>query len=794
MRVGKRHCPARILARSPPCKYPGERCELEFMSIDRLVRPTFAEARSTALQEGFLFGLIPGVVTNVDDPEKIGRVQVECPLIEANVNLPNGDDGWIPVIESFVVNSSTGGSHSFIQTGSQVVMACLFGDPRQFVVIGCVPSRVDRPHPDLNRAAGTYGSVTPNETIEIFNDRDNSAVVMRPNGLMQSISGDGDWLVQTLNQGRIQIQHSGDVRLENNFSYMRISDRGEVSQQSRAGAIAILRETGEVALQSSQSARLQLDGAEGLLEGPLNNIGQLGQVIRSSLGGVLGQAQEALEELQSITQSGGEPLAVLNSAATILANLGVMATSIREGGKAIEQLGNDFSVEQLGRSLMPQVNAMTGINGIIPGVLPLIVPQASGLMIAQQVAAILPDELREKFSVDLFGPVLDRLRGQADQQLQVVLGAIAPGGFSAIQNIVGLNIHTILGDLLRAVEAFQSIARVEILDSLVEEALSLVVSEIRNLLPDTIGKFLPDSMLRSIIGGEGSSVGQSIEKLLGSVVSGIAQEAGQKVSEIGDGFRVIQGVAELAATIQVGTGSNDARSALRQVLPNFADQGLNDIQALQAASYALAHQIIPLINSGMASVNQLINAVPAVAGSRVRATPDYIQMETYLGGVGATARITELSATLLSPSGINQIFAGIGGAGIRTPFGRFSFGSSGGGIFSQGAIALRALQDIGNTVGLLLHPQEGISISSFRGAGGYHDDEESIEWRDELARVVVKDDAVFIEALDSTQQVMHQVRISTDGVFIDGVNVSRFADMEERLNLLTARVAALEAP
>ncbi len=763
------------------------------MSIDRLVRPTFAEARSTALQEGFLFGLIPGVVTNVDDPEKLGRVQVECPLIEANVNLPNGDDGWIPVIESFVVNSSTGGSHSFIQVGSQVVMACLFGDPRQFVVLGSVPSRVDRPHPDLNRADGTYGSVTPNETIEIFDDRDNSAVMTRPNGVMQSISGNGNFMVQTLDQGRIQIQRNGDVRLENNFSHMRISDRGEVSQQSRAGAIAILRETGEVVLQSSQRASLQLNEDKGLLEGPLNNIGQLGASIRSNLGGVLGRAQEVLEELQSIAQAGGsEPLAFLNSAVAIFAELEAMAINIEEGGKAIEQLSNDFSVDQLGRSLMPQIGAMAGINGIISAVLPLIVPQASGITIAQQVAAILPGELKKKFSVDLFEPVLDGLKGQPDQQLQVILGAIAPGGFSEVQNIVGLNIHTVLGDLLNALDAFQSVARAVIPNDLVEEALLLVVSQVKNLLPDAIGKFLPDSMLRNIIEGA-SSVDQSIERLLGEVVTGLAQEAKQKIAGVEDGFRAINVVTEFATAIQAGTASNDARSALQKVLPNFVDQGLNDIQTLQVASGLLEQQITPLIKSGLSSVNQLINAVPTVAGSRIRATPDYVQMETHLGDVGATARITELSATLLSPSGINEIFAGTGGAGIRTPFGRFSFGSLGGGIFSQGAIALRALQDFGNTSGLLLHPQNGISISSFRGAGGYHN-EESMEWRDELARVVVKDNTVFIEALDSTQEVVHQIRISTDGVFIDGVNVSRFVDMEERLNLLTARITALEAP
>lgn len=67
------------------------------VSLEKLARPEFIEGRSSELMEGKLMGGIPAEITSLDDPEKIGRIQVRCPLIDENVNLPNGEDGWVNV-------------------------------------------------------------------------------------------------------------------------------------------------------------------------------------------------------------------------------------------------------------------------------------------------------------------------------------------------------------------------------------------------------------------------------------------------------------------------------------------------------------------------------------------------------------------------------------------------------------------------------------------------------------------------------------------------------------------------
>ena len=62
------------------------------VSLEKLSRPEFIEGRSSELMEGKIMGGIPAEITSLDDPEKIGRIQVCCSLIDDTKNLPNGDD------------------------------------------------------------------------------------------------------------------------------------------------------------------------------------------------------------------------------------------------------------------------------------------------------------------------------------------------------------------------------------------------------------------------------------------------------------------------------------------------------------------------------------------------------------------------------------------------------------------------------------------------------------------------------------------------------------------------------
>lgn len=725
------------------------------MSFDQLVRPTFAESRNTALQEGFLYGLIPGLITSVDDPERIGRVKVECPVIEQGVNLPNGNDGWIPVVEPFVVNGMSGGTHSFLQVGSQVVMAALFGDPRQMVVVGCLPSRIDRPHPDLNRADGTYGSATPNETVEAFRDTDNSVVISRPNGVLQTISGEGDVMTQTEERGRVMVQRDGTTSLSNDFSHTTLSKDGEVSQRSAAGAEAVLRETGAVEIRSSTSTSLRLDLAEGLLEGPLNPMSQaIAQV--SQLSGTLGEAQGLLTDLQAIAQdfgAGGDLEGFLGNAQSVLSDLQNLSGSLADGAAALQKL-QDFSVEDLGKSLLPQVGKFLALGDLPQQIEPLLQGGLTGEAIAQQVLEILPPDLAENFSAQQIGGILDGLRHDPAMQFQAVLGAIAPDSFESIRNIIGLELHPSLGAIAQVIQAYQATPP-PTPENPAPDPLVPAVAALRRQLPSPIQRFLDDEVVANAL--RQPDLNAAFTTLLGTSLAGLTGETVAQVDQVQGIASTLEPLRQTAAALESGqpTDKTPAR--------------------LQSSIFEQVQAIAPNVTNSLQSVNQLGNAVPSgISGAKVRATPLLAQMETNLGAAGATVQVNPAIAALVSPGGSSQVFASSAGVGLMGGGSSFLLGAAGGAL---------TMQKDGQAAGLRLDPETGVaSLSSFAAAP---DQDDKTLWQNDTARVAVSGNVVRIESR-AGRAAVHYIEVSPSGIFLDGVDVSI-------LPSLAARISALEA-
>lgn len=760
------------------------------MAFDQLIRPTFAEARNTALQEGLMYGLVPGLVTNVDDPEKIGRVQVECPVIEQGVNLPNSTDGWIPVMESFVVNGMTGGSHSFIQVGSQVVMACLFGDPRQMIVVGCLPSRVDRPHPDLDRSIGTYGSATPNETVEAYRDTDNSAVISRPNGVLQTISGEGDLTIQTEENGRMQLRQDGTASLSNDLSHTILSKDGEVRQRSAAGAVSILRADGEVEISSSSAARLHLDGRDGLLEGPLSALSQAIAGVRTALSGALGEAQGLLSDLEAIAQDflpGSDLESFLNDAGLVLEQLKGLNESLGTGSESLQKL-QEFSVEDLGRSLLPQVGKMAGLGDLAQQIEPLLQPGIAGEAIVQRIVGLLPEDLAKKFPVGAVATVLDGLQHDQPMQLQAILGAILPDGFRSIRNIVGLDLHRTLNQIKQAITAFQSIPLPPPdAPPPTVNPLSLAVRALRAQLPSAIAHFFDDQAIASIL--QSPNLDDAVQTLLGKALAGTATQASKSVQHLQGAAGTLEPLGQVINGLLAGVDAPDALQSLRST-GVLADTQVPTGEALRTALLSEAQRLAPAIATGLQAVNQLINAVPSgEAGAKIRATQTIAQMETYLGASGAIAQVTPLMASLVSPGGTSQIFAGVAGAGLMSPLGSFTFGLDGGSLLSKVGIALQTFQAAGRAAGIRLSPEGGVSLGSYAPSAQW--DDETV-WQNDTARIAVLNDVVTIESR-ANGAAAHHIRVSPQGIFMDGIDVAILSSLVVDLQGLIIRITALES-
>jgi hypothetical protein len=770
-------------------------------SIDRLVRPHFAEGRCTAMQEGFLYGLIPGVITDINDPEGIGRVKVECPLIHQHSDLPNDRDAWIPVAEDFVVNARTGGKHTLLQPGTQVVLACLFGDPRQMIVLKCLPSRVDRPHPEFHRAKGTYGAVTPGDVIEANNDTDASQVIARPNGMVQQISGEGTLTYQSQDHARLQLTQDGNSRLENDKAFTLVTSDGTVKQQSAEGALAILDKDGTVKIKSNSIAQLKLEDKQARLDGPLNDLSQVMQDVQSQLSGFLGMAQEGLNQVTQLVRNfvpGSTDIeGFVKQIGSVLKTLNDdFLPHFNDGLEALSKL-KDFSVESLGRSLLPQLDTVRTVSQKVSKLSELLSSGNPDTLI-DQLSTLFPEaKISKKLTTILHG-----LRHDPELQLQSVLDEVLPDGFASIKNIVGLDLHKVIDGIESTIadtrlaisaltEQISTTTGIEPTDIFqipgIETLLNNAIQQVRGLIPSRLQNLLSDKSLTDILTAK--STGSSLQTLAGNLVSGLASQAETTLSQATEH---LPGIENLHALIQLlQTGKNDSIMAALDSFPDLDLKKLNASNLFQSVSNEvlpgllnrLHEQLTPIFQQGTEYLNQLLNAVPDdLPGATLRVTNSIAQLETSLKEHGAIVRAGPEIAELISPEGLSKVFAKEGTAGISTPFGEFGFGSGGGGMFSLGQMALKVAQKLGGeAAGLLLSSDNGVSLSSFDADSDEQSESKSADrysWQNENARVKVKRNTVTVESLGASR---HRILVSPDGIWLDNYNVEDLMTLLEGL-------------
>ena len=89
-------------------------------------------------------GVVGGVVTSLDDPEKLARVKVALPWLSPDYETP-----WAPVVQ--LTAGKETGAMFLPEPGDQVLVAFEFGDLRRPYVIGSV----------VNKRTGTGGTLEP---------------------------------------------------------------------------------------------------------------------------------------------------------------------------------------------------------------------------------------------------------------------------------------------------------------------------------------------------------------------------------------------------------------------------------------------------------------------------------------------------------------------------------------------------------------------------------------------------------------------------------------------------------
>jgi len=83
------------------------------------------------------YGLYPAIVTDIVDPDRLGRVQVSLPWLGGGTGAGGGGDDvrvWATLLSPYADDDQ--GLQVVPEVGTQVVVGCEGGDPRRLYVVG----------------------------------------------------------------------------------------------------------------------------------------------------------------------------------------------------------------------------------------------------------------------------------------------------------------------------------------------------------------------------------------------------------------------------------------------------------------------------------------------------------------------------------------------------------------------------------------------------------------------------------------------------------------------------------
>lgn len=427
------------------------------MSFESKIAPDKVQA--THIKEGFLMGWIPGVIVSLDDPEKIGRVQVKCSLLSES-NMPNQEDSWVWVGEEFTANGVPGGSQRPLALGSLVALIPMMGDPRQLLLFCCLPNRQDRPHPDFDRSRGVTGTASLGGTIEINNDADGSWFKKFPSNAVQSVGGDGAILNESPGKGRLHLMADGSASLENDNASFTASPEGNLSARSLGGAVLNLNKDGTMNISAGEKASLTLNSKNAHLEGPIRSYSALLLQARGFLSTDLKRGVELLKKLETLVknfESGnfGTSHYIYESNSLLQLLKDGIGTNLLKGITILEEL-KTIPPLTLGESLDGQLKEGLRIelDKIVKLANEVVQKDKPGKAIVADARGKIPKDLKKLLALldeeekkalfarlDAIIPTLDSVYYDVVLQKEILIAEIVPNGWSSIDAIVKMRLH-----------------------------------------------------------------------------------------------------------------------------------------------------------------------------------------------------------------------------------------------------------------------------------------------------------------------------------------------------------------
>jgi hypothetical protein len=426
------------------------------MSFESAFDPENPRNQATHLKEGFVMGWVPGTITSIDDLEKINRVRVKCPLLDENSDLPNNEDYYVWVMEEFTESEVAGGSYRNLRVGSQVALLPMLGDPTQMLLIGCLNSRVDRPHPDFDRAKGTYGTASSLGDIEYRNDKDGTRVNRFRTGISESYTKTGNYHIETRDDAVLSLSREGDVTIGNPKTSAQFGKEGNASVQSDAGSRLTLSNRGEALLASLQGSNLSLVKDNAQLKGPDRRFAIALQKLQRFLSADLIGAQNLIRQLCVLEERFKEGEI---QASTFVSQIAITTNQISTG--VAQNIPQSISALQELKELLP----IAVRDVVIPQLkyaeeidLPQIVSHVESIQVddaSQTIEALiqnLPSRIESNLGLEKQNALKSHLRSLVphlaalsyDKTLQrnLLVAEILPGGWDSVSLIFSLGLES----------------------------------------------------------------------------------------------------------------------------------------------------------------------------------------------------------------------------------------------------------------------------------------------------------------------------------------------------------------
>ena len=252
------------------------------MSFDKMMDPKNPKSHHTTLQ-----GLVPGIILSIDDPEKLGRLQVSCPLLDPNNPVNNGNDGWCQVLERFVNADVPGGTQAPLQVGTQVGMIAMLGNPDQLFILGALPSTVSRPSSEVSRVDGINGTHTLNGRQTLYDQNKGRYIDSHPNGYTHKVDEAGKSIHQVSNvNGVSRTVHNADGGIihETANGYHSIDATGAVDMKNLKSGGFSLTNAGKLSFTAPGKPTITLNDFGLGVDGQADKLSQQREDLKVTLG------------------------------------------------------------------------------------------------------------------------------------------------------------------------------------------------------------------------------------------------------------------------------------------------------------------------------------------------------------------------------------------------------------------------------------------------------------------------------------------------------------------------------